>query len=96
MPAHELRTLKTKRGDCEDFAYLIMKMCELKGVETLLYTINTDTKGHSIAVYERDGLLYHGGNFGLKGPFEDDDLIAKSIYFDYNKITKRNIKLKVI
>lgn len=49
--------VKSRKGDCEDFALLTHALLKLNGFNSMILNIYGDASAHSVVVFEDDGLL---------------------------------------
>jgi hypothetical protein len=55
-------TWKRRRGDCEDFAVLMVRLCEEKGIKARVECFVSGGIGHAIAIGEWNGQLWVSSN----------------------------------
>jgi len=58
--------LKTKRGDCEDFAILNLNVLRLLGYKAHIITLNSSQNAHAVCAFEYSGKFYWFDNAKLK------------------------------
>jgi hypothetical protein len=72
---HPLMFIYDKKGDCDDYAQLAVKILPHMGYNVYLISVFADVdRGHAVCVGEKDGRFYGFGNWRLM-TFEGKDFI---------------------
>ena len=73
---HPLMFLRTRKGDCDDFANLCGRLLERMGYAVYLTSVFADVKrGHAVCVASKDGKTYGFGNWALMR-FSSSDFVT--------------------
>ena len=101
-PRDSKRTLKRKRGDCEDFAGLAMEVLKRNNIESFYFAVLEDSenlikKGHVVCLVKLNNSYYHIGNYKkLYGPYNNYKSVASSIFPKWKTYEVKDYDFKTI